>query len=116
MNLLVIIHCSPGSQNARLGWQCVSSALQLGMQVNVFFDGDGVLHAHKPAVLDRGLMNLHQAYNELRDTHPQLSLMVCRAALSRRSELDLANGWQTSGLTAMAMQLSHSARVITFSV
>ncbi len=87
-----------------------------GFKVDAFFDGDGVWHAHHPAVLDSGLTNLHNAYNGLTETYPDLRLLICRAALTRRSELDLQHGWQASGLTTMAAQLAQVDRVLTFSI
>jgi len=115
MKIIVLIHCSPSAYNARLAWQCVDQSLQLGHQVDAFFDSDGVEHAQPINALDKGLLDLHQAYHQLDQQYEGVRLLICRAALARRSKQALSAGWQLSSLTTLAESITQADRVLTFS-
>lgn len=97
-----------------MAWQMIQQASQSAYQVSVFFDGDGIWHAQPVGALDPGLIDLHQEYNELNQKSKGLRLLVCRAALTRRTNQSLNKAWQSSGLTELAEYIEQANHVVTF--
>ncbi len=114
MHVLIVNHCPPSAHNALLAWQCVQQASRRNALVSVFFDGDGVSHAQPSAALEPEILDLHQAYRQLQLEHDNLRLLVCRAALARRTRQALPQGWRLSGLPELVTCTEQAGHVLSF--
>ena len=115
-SILLVINSDPASSNAYQAWSLCAALQRQQQSVHVFFNQQAVTHAQAPAALERDCLALHTAYAELAlAASKPVSLLVCRAAWTRRSATALASPWQSSGLAELAELTQSVDRIVSFS-